>query len=430
MATNRRSQLPEAIFSRLDQVRADLALTLVQRLVEIQSKTEECLDILRKVWDTISQLDTSFELALSSEDESDITYYRTLLKMLFLSMHFHRGVSEAAPPNAEGPNKETTKMPGNTTALNSGRTQLLVEVINKVVFFGFRDIARAVHELPDVTQPEDIALLTGILQTALSIPGMEFSHNQILTALTTSDVHRVATKLFSWSDKLAIDGDPIYGELSLLFLLELSSVATVAEQLALDGVIGHIACANITTYLRRPNIGSFADGAGLQRCYAIWVRAILPLLLNLLDAVGSSIAAEVAIFLSQFTNLLHNSVEAISPPSSGRAEKKVKYLSYGLVQEISCLSLIAFVLSRFRDGMNGIVEIREMAWDVVEVRESVDWWLGSRAVLRERIVPLGPREVLWAKTKATADSSCQSRLEEVIVNELQSVRDVLNGGEP
>lgn len=431
LISNNRTQLPENVFTQLNQTRADLALILTQRLIESKTDIQESLGILSKVWDTISSLDTTFEMALASGDPRDATYYRTLLKILFLSLRPHAGVQETLP-DPKGLSKEASQKAGEKLAQSSARTQLVLEIINKVVFHGFRDLARCIHELPEVSNPADIALLTGILQASLNIPGMEFSHNQILISMTTSDVARVATTLYSWSDKLAISGDPIYGELSMLFLLELSSIPAIAEQLALEGVLGHIASASITSYLRQPGISPFADGAGPQRCYAIWTRGILPLLLNLLDAVGSSIASEVAIFLKQFPQLLTSSVAAIDTPGSTvREERKTKHLCYGLVQEISCLTLIAFVLSRFRDSMAGVVDVPEVAgWDVVEVRESVEWWLGSRAVLRERIIPLGPKEQSWAKSKPINDKiGARSRLEEMIVEELIGIRDVLNGGE-
>lgn len=431
LMSNSRAQLPENVFAQLNQTRADLALTLIQRLVETHSKIEECLSTLSKVWETITRLGPSFEIALASEDGRDVAYFRTLLRILFLTLQFHTGVQEEeASTDSKGLSREASKKAGDKIALASARTRLIIEVINKIVFHGFRDIVRAIHEVPGTAQPEDIALLTAILQTSLNIPGVEFSHSQILIVMTSSDVTRVATTLFSWADKLALEGDPIYGELSMLFLLELSSIPSIAEQLALEGVLGHIASASITSYLRRPIIGPFSEGAGPQRCYAIWVRGILPLILNLLDAVGSSIAAEVAIFLSQFPNLLQNSVEAIMPPSStGRTERKMKHICYSVVQEISCLSLIAFVLSRFRDGMKGVVDVKDLAWDVVEVRDSVEWWLTSRAVLMERTVPLGAREVAWAKAKPNVPGITKSRLEEVVVGELEVVREVLNGGE-
>lgn len=423
LSANNRAQLPDNIFTQLSQTRADLALILVQRLVSRKSAIPECLHLISKAWDTICLCDTSFESALASDDDRTILYLRTLLKITFLSLKPHATVAEEAVPQ-----KSLSGSTSSRPAIVTARSGMILDIINKVVFHGFRDIARAIHELPGTSTPEDLALLTGILQASLSVPGLEFCHEQILNAASNADVSRVATTLFSWSDKLAIDGDPICGQLSILFLLELSSVPSVAEQMALDGVLGQIASSGITNYLRRPNISPFSEGVGLQRCYNIWVRGILPLLLNILDAVGSAVACEIAIFLNQFSNLLGNSVNLIDTPSSSTSlsSKASPHICLSTIQELSSIALIDYVLKRFRESMRGSIDVPLLKWDAGEVKESVEWWLSSRAVLRERIVPLADREVMWAKSKALdGNSTCKSRLEEVIVGELEDLRDVL-----
>lgn len=172
--------------------------------------------------------------------------------------------------------------------------------------------------------------------------------------------------LYSWSDSLAIDGDPVYGELSILFLLELSTIPPMAEQLAIDGVLGQISAANITAYLRRGVVNALVDSAGVQRCYNIWVRGILPLLLNILDAVGTSIGTEVAIFINQFPNLLKQACEAFDTPETSRTVRKgmLKQVTLRSCSEVHSLSLIVYILAGFRQANGGVPGIPEVKWDV------------------------------------------------------------------
>jgi nuclear pore complex protein Nup188 len=60
--------------------------------------------------------------------------------------------------------------------------------------------------------------------------------------------------------------------------------------------------------------------------------------------------------------------------------------------------------------------------------ENVEFWLSSRKVLRERLMPLSPREAEWRATKASEGSGCENRLEEKVVTQLAGVRDVLGEG--
>lgn len=444
LIANGRTPLPESIFARLSETRADLALVLMQRLIEVRCKEETALALLPTAWNLIMNHDETFEQAMANGDAS---YYRTLLKLLFLALRFHAGrkagpkvVTVAqlkdlvnsgvtAPKDRYDVEEEDGDAANDVESVEKGSpNQIGLQILDKVVAQGFRDLVRAIHEQPAESIPEDLALVTAILQACLLVPGVQFCHQQVLAIMTKADAPRLATTLFSWSDKLAVEGDPIYGELSILFLLELSSIPQLAEQLATEGVLGHISAANITSYIRRANVSPLADGAGAQRCYSIWVKGILPLLLNILDAVGSSIAAEVSLFLNQFPNLLKQSTAAFESQEGSRTVTQSKYLTYISVSEVHSLSLTLYIISTFRDQMMGITDIPDIAWDVPAVVENVDFWLNARTVLRERILPLGPREVEMAKQKPlNVASKCQHRLEEKIVEELEGVKSVLSG---
>ena len=420
LVSNTRNQLSEEIFKKLTQSRADFSLVLAQRLIEANSKVPEMRNLLATTWDAIRTLRGTFERALEAVD---MPYYRSLLKILFVALRTYTD----SKIQAANPNDATNG------SLASPNLPIVLDILKYVVANGIREVAATIHEQPAESSPEDIALITGILQATLRIPGIELCHPQIVSMMVAADAARVATTLFSWSDSLALSGDPIYGELSILFLLELSSMPLMAEQLAIDGVLGHIAAANITSYLRRGNVGPFAEGAGLQRCYNIWVLGILPLLLNLLDAVQASIAAEVAIFLNQFPSLLQQSIQFIEAPDASRGVSKIqtKFITLSICSELNSLSLLVFILNGFRDNLAGTTEVPDVKWDAASVLESVEFWLGSRAVLRERILPMGTRDVEMARKKVEHANGgpfkAVTRLEEKVVGELAGIRDVLNG---
>ncbi len=427
LIANNRSQPPENIFARITQTRADLALILLQRLSEAKCTKPEFLSLLSAIWETLRNLESSYEAVLMS---GDADYYRSLLKMLFLALRANASREQAPKKTSNTPDprtpSETQKIPSASTTV-----RIILDVLRQVVARGFHDLVAAIHERPTESVADDIGLVTAILQACLHVSGIEFSYTEILQSMVEFDAARVATTLFSWSDKFAVDGDPIYGELSTLFLLELSSIAEVAEQLAVEGTLGHISNASITSFIRRGNISSLSEGLGPQRCYSIWVRGILPLLLNILDAVGGSIAAEAAIFLNQFPKLLQQSVEAIDVPHSrlGAALPPPR-ITYLMVSEVHSLALLKYILSNFRISLAGNIDVPEVKWDYSNVLESVDHWLTERAVLRERIMPLSLREMEMAKQKPlSAGTECENRLEEKVVQELLGIRDVLTGGE-
>lgn len=427
LIANNKSQLPENIFTRLSQTRADFALILLQRLIESKCTGPEVLGLLSKIWETILNLESSFEDLIAS---SEADYYRALLKLLFLALRAHTGAEHTSASSTDS-QKQSSKSVSPQIHAVSGPTRVVLDVTRKVVAQGFQALVAAIHERPTESVADDLALVTAILQACLRFPGIEICYSQILEAMIAYDVIRVATTLFSWSDKLALDGDPVYGELSILFLLELSSLPVIAEELAVQGTLGHISNASITSYIRKANVSALAEGLGPQRCYSIWVRGILPLILNILDAVGAAVAAEVALFLNQFPKLLQQSVEAIELPHTtlGRTMSPPR-ITYSMISEVHSLALITHVLTTFRASLAGINEIPDVRWDNASVLDSVENWITERTVLRQRILPLDSREMEMAKQKPlSVVRGCENRLEEKVVEELLVVKDILTGEE-
>lgn len=422
LVANQENQGHEQIFERLAESRVNLALMLVQRVVDSAPSAGDVSQLLNALWSTISSIGEPYL-------PENIALYRTLLKLLYVTLR--------AQVRAFGQND--TRTPGKAREVDSfagAISQTVLSIIDIVVAKGFRTLVAFIHDSDPSISPEDVALLTAILQASLCVPGIDQSQSQILNILAAYDAVHVAVSLYSWSDKLAAQGDPVYGELSLLFLLELSALPSVAEQLACDGLLNHLTSANLAAYLRRPNISPFSESVGPQRCYSIWAKGIVPLLLNILTSLGTTIAPEVAYVLNQFPNLMKASVERFDVPVSNRTTTQSSssssnraYVTLLSVSEIHSLALMTRVLGLLR--ANNARDVPAVTWDAEKALENVDFWLSSRKLLRERLVPLGQREAEWksmppppAASKQGGDE-CASLLEWKVVEQLQGVRTVL-----
>ncbi|KAK4456020.1 nucleoporin subcomplex protein binding to Pom34-domain-containing protein [Podospora aff. communis PSN243] len=405
LESNQRAQPPEGIFVRLLHSRANLALTLLQRLAECSQLPKDINPPLSKIAAAIYSVEEPFT-------KENIAYFRTLLKILFVVLRGSRHSANSEGPRAAGDSSVAV-------------TQQVLTILDRVVARAFRTLVTLVHEPESVTTPEDLALVTAVLQACLSVPGIEQCQVQILNIMSSFEVLQSATSLFSWADKLADKGDPIYGELALLFLLELSALPTIAEQLAIDGLLSHITTANLTGFMRRDNVSPFSDNTGAARCYGIWAKGVLPLLLNILRSLGATIAPEVAYVLNQFPNLLRASAERFEAPGISRTiSREAQTVTLIAVAEINSLALLTRVLAVLR--LNNQRDIPEIQWDAAAVLENVEFWLASRKVLRERLLPLGPRESDWRAMKASEGNGCENLLEEKVVVQLEAVRDVLS----
>ncbi|KAH8195181.1 hypothetical protein TruAng_010647 [Truncatella angustata] len=415
LAANEATQGHEQIFERLTESRVDLALLLVQRVVDNTPSAADVAKLLNALWSTVSTFEEPYA-------PGSLSLYRTLLKLLYVTL---RAQVKASDPKLS--NSVAEKRALNDSSLNVSQTVL--GILDDVVGKGLRTLVSLIHDSDATIFPEDVAIVNAILQACLCIPGISQSQTQIVNIMAAHDAVHVAVSLYSWADKLAEKGDPIYGELSILFLLELSALPLVAEQLACDGLLNHLTSASLANYVNRPNVSPFADSVGPQRCYSIWAKGIVPLLLNILTALGQTIAPEVAYVLNQFPNLTASSIERFEAPGASRtqaARSKSAYITLLSVSEIHDLALITRVLGALR-ASNGR-DIPQVEWDSAGALENVEFWLGSRKILRERLVPLGQREIEWKGTRPSDAGKArgyESKLEEKVVEQLEGVRAVL-----
>lgn len=425
LKANAENQLPEVIFERLAQSRADLAFTLLQRLLEVKSTEVEVMAILPVAWNTLRRHDPDLGSALNG-DNAD--YYRMLLKILYLALQPH--TMDAGSTSPEVLNASTAD--GSTARSQSNFTvQVGLEMLSTIVAQGFRSLTIILHDSPTLVQPPDFSLITAILRSVLHIPNLPRNTAHLMSAFSDSQTARCASTLLSWADQLATNGDPIYGELSILFLLEMSSVPALAESLAVEGVMSQMLSTNLIGILQSRAFGPFDQPA---RMYGIWGRGVLPLLLNLLHAVGPPLAPEISAALNQFPNQLARASNTFTSSPRTSAKDPTGYITLGMASEALSLSLIVTILQTFREaGASAAIipsEIEEVKWDRVQVKEEVEGWLQRRGALRDKIVPSDDKEERWSKQKpASGAGGNENRLEERVMEEMHGILGILGGSE-
>lgn len=427
LRTNAQNTLPQIIFERLAQSRADLAFTLLHTLIDVQSSRPEVRSVLFTAWDAMRAHGTDLAMVLDGEGA---TYCRTLLKILCLSIQAHASSpSSQDSTNRNGPDSDSAPTRPSTSTVT---LKTILEILRVIVAHGFRSLTTLLHSSPHRVFPSDFALLAAILRNSLLIPGLERHTTALLSTFADAQTSRYASTLLSWSDQLATNRDPVYGELSINFLLEMSSMPALAESLAVEGILTHISNTNLIKFLRTAKgMGPFDQPV---RMYNIWVRGILPLLLNLLHAVGASMAAEIAMYLNQFEGQITRASMAFTYYSTVNATEG--YLTLSTVSEAQTLAVLTGILDTYREAgpSAGVVssEIVEVGWDKVRVKEDVESWLQRRAVLRERIVPVGDREEAWVRMKPAKEGGgggAVNRLEEKVVEEMMMLLMLLGGKE-
>ena len=298
LRSNISSKLPENIFQGLALSRGELAFSILQRLYEVKSTHYELEDVLSAVWDTLRDYEKDVGLALSG---ANADYYRILLKILSLSLQSCLVVSSSTNRKMNASEVQGVNESPNYSA-SIAATQAGVEIFGVVVTQGFRSLTTLLHDEPTRSSPADFALIIAISRAVLHMPGIGNHVAQLLSQFSDSQTTLYASALLSWSDQITTHHDPVYAELSISFLLSLSDVPSLAECLAVEGLLTQLSSTNVIGFLRqKAGVGPFDNP---PRLYSIWYRGLLPLLLNLLTAIGAPIASEIACTINCFPSHL------------------------------------------------------------------------------------------------------------------------------
>jgi nuclear pore complex protein Nup188 len=426
MDANADTSLPEELFGHLRTVRLDLAFIILQRILNSKVKGANARPLLGPIWKAIRASTEDFDTIFSSDK---VHHYRSLLRVLYLNLQFH--VLDDTNTDASSSFRSSFRgtLPAKSKDLVEPISSQLLEVLSDTVAKGFRSMATQLHSDPSSVLPSDFALLTAILQTTLAIPEMKVWHAQAALLFSNSNTIRYATSLFSWSDRLAIPNsginDPVYGELSILFILSLSTMQSLAESMAVEGILSQLNTANLMNYYRRP--GGMSPFDSPPRLFSIWTRGILPLCLNLLRAVGPAIAGEISAFLNQFPEQLTRASNTLNSRTTNLK------ITLSIASEMHSLALISSILEAIRAqgprlGVQSS-DIPLLDWDKDNVKEDIEGWMARKGALREKIVPTDEVEAQQFAKKLIQDGAAENVLEERVVRELEAAGICLGVGQ-
>ena len=412
LEANQQGRIPERFFEDLAQARADIALMLAQRFTRQTQRDEKIIDVLHLAWKVIQENAPSIGDALTS---TDAEYVRTLLKLLYLLL----GASATIVSS-----RDTWDRAKDETDVG-----LALDVLDKVASQPFRTLINALHNNPSKIMPADFAMINALLRSCLHFPGVD-RHPQALCAMFVDNgAVRLASTLLSWADQLAVNGDPVYGEISTDYLVELSRVSILAESMLVGGFLDEMLTARLFQLYRRPGgIGPFEEPA---RMYSIWTRGMLPLLINILSAVGAPAASDISTFLNLFQPQLERASGSfdLGAPTQPR-KTSAGGITLAMASEAQSLSLLAAILTQFREAgaSAGIVgaDVAELPWDGAAVRLDLETLLQRQNTLRAQLVPLGAREEAWARERPTSSGSkAESRYEEMVVKDMGTTLSLL-----
>ena len=434
-------QLPAPITNIIHADRADFAFVILRKLSQVPTRPDTGTlyqGVLKAAWKAILSEKQEFHKAFSTGE--DIAYYRSLLRIVYMSLLAQQSSTEAVPVQV---------------------CYVILDMLDLVVTQGFRDLAQAAQAQPEVTNPEDLALITAILQASLRIKGIETIHSGLGMHVGEQNTIRTATTLYSWAEQIGTTengfNDPVYGELAVLFLLELSYIPLLAEQLAVERVLDLLLTSNLSRKISSVMTAGLNNPLQYPRLHNIWSRGLLPILINLLSAIGPRIGPDVVQFLGYFGRQIESLVDswkqrgsAITLPGVRETSTLVGILeilrSWGVNIPSPTGKLKQLQLSNGNEGDTEMTtsvsplsggsreetsmfgtepSISGIRFDKGAVLEGVEYLLNHRNYLASLVVPTTFEEEENAIVDKAGDKAGVSKLVEKVINEMDTLRKLL-----
>ncbi|KAG5363719.1 Nucleoporin NUP188 [Yarrowia sp. B02] len=152
---------------------------------------------------------------------------------------------------------------------------------------------------------EDLRIMVVLLRNLLAFENTCVPVSLAQFALKIQDTGSIRSllSLYSYSQEV----DRVFGELTLLFLLELLQNDQLSEQVVLNGLVGALTEAPISREIQK---GGLHQG----RLYYIWIRGILPIMLTVLVKLGGRISPEITMLLSFFQLQIETAIRNLMEP--------------------------------------------------------------------------------------------------------------------
>ncbi|KAF3940759.1 hypothetical protein ABW19_dt0207148 [Dactylella cylindrospora] len=311
---------PPTISATLNAKRSSLAFSLFRRISSVNlppAQTKPLFDsVLEAVWQVIGAVESDFLQSLSKGGSESST---NLLRLLYSALNLTLKSSPQPSPKV---------------------ITLLVGVFDLVVTRAFKALASAAYESPATANPGDMLIVIGILQTVLSFQELEPAHEHFVTHLANNGTIRTATILFTWASKLVAQPtdsnaspDPLYGEISIMFLVKLSTLPILAEQLALNSVFNSLSEGDLAMKIQAGQLLPTTT----PRLHNVWSKGFLPLLLNVLFALNKRIAPEIAMFLRSFIRQINFTMVYLNKP---------EFVTLPHLEEVTDLAALLILLEK------------------------------------------------------------------------------------
>lgn len=288
---------------------------------------------------TILSLITSTSQLLDSESLNlieelttlDITYSNSLLKILLLSLRMIKCEDEEI-------------LVENSTTFVDIWTNVICKGVN-IIFSSIRNRAISIpsHEYGNdklvLKQIDDAKLIFQLMEKFLSLNFSDNVQADIARVVVESNMFSSIVNLYGISHQIRVNDDNVFGDLALLFILEMSKNRVIAEKFVSRGVFQILNESTVSAMIQRGRITPYANDVRVVRLHQLWVERILPIMLTLVGHFQEAILFDICKFALTFKDQIGFTVHSWLETDT--------HISPIVIEETEQIILLAKVLNTF-----------------------------------------------------------------------------------
>lgn len=211
---------------------------------------------------------------------------------------------------------------------------LLLDIFEAVVAKGATNLFNRARIHPDDDVADMIILVIAIGQEVIDLCSKDVVLSEFCNKLMDHNTIDAAVRLFATSHQALVDDQPVFAELSLQYLVTLSSAPRVPEQFAVAGILGFIMESPISSILQSNDIRA----PGSLILHRVWTRGVLPIVFTLLQSLGSRILRDTVAFLRLYEHQIQSAFIEWARP---------KFVTTALVDETLLLLVLFEVVDTY-----------------------------------------------------------------------------------
>lgn len=297
--------------------------------------------------------------------------------------------------------------------------QVVYGTFSVVIVGGMTAASQAAISNPRGGADIDMVIIISILKKCLGINGVKGLFPKLASLLSESQCIKSVMSLYSYSkDLLNGNEEQIYGELALTFFLEWMNIDQIADQLIRNGLLDLLMESPISRKIHEGGIKPTTN----PKLHTLWVNGILPVLLTLLQKVGSRIVGDILVVVDFFSEQIRFTVSSWRNPSE---------ITISVITETTQIILLVDMLNKLSSSPEFISEqLDGMVLPREELVGYFDYLISHPRFLNATLVATSAEEQELVLTEDITEIPEGNKLLSSVQDDLRELRELVHSSEP